>query len=93
MSGDRRTPGPRGVRGGVARSAAANTAARLLAMLGLTAATVVIARTDGAGAVGSYALLRMLPGLVGVLCVAGLPGALAYFLAPPPRARSGCGRR
>ncbi len=69
-------------RGGVARSAAANTAARLLAILGLTAATVVIARTDGAGAVGSYALLRMLPGLVGVLCVAGLPGALAYFLAP-----------
>ena len=43
----------------------------------------MIARTDGAGAVGSYALLRMLPGLVGVLCVAGLPGALAYFLAPP----------
>jgi O-antigen/teichoic acid export membrane protein len=72
-------------RGGVARSAAANTAARLLAILGLTAATVVIARTDGAGAVGSYALLRMLPGLVGVLCVAGLPGALAYFLAPRRR--------
>ena len=69
-------------RGGVARSAAANSAARLLAMLGLTAATVVMARTDGAAAVGSYALLRMLPGLIGVLCVAGLPGALAYFLAP-----------
>ena len=70
-------------RGGVARSAAANRAARLLARLGLTAATVLIARTDGAGAVGSYALLRILPGLVGVLCVAGLPGALAVFLAPP----------
>ncbi len=70
-------------RGGVARSAAANSAARLLAMLGLTAATVIVARTDGAAAVGSYALLRILPGLVGVLCVAGLPGALAYFLAPP----------
>ena len=69
-------------RGGVARSAVANSAARLLAMLGLTVATVVIARTDGAGAVGSYALMRILPGLVGVLCVAGLPGALAYFLAP-----------
>jgi len=72
-------------RGGVARSAAANSAARLLAMLGLTAATVVIARTDGAGAVGSYALLRILPALIGVLCVAGLPGALAYFLAPGRR--------
>ena len=45
----------------------------------------MVARTGGAGAVGSYALLRMLPGLVGVLCVAGLPGALAYFLAPTPR--------
>ena len=35
----------------------------------------------------------MLPGLVGVLCVAGLPGALAYFLAPSRGAGRGCGRR
>ncbi|HZX05372.1 polysaccharide biosynthesis C-terminal domain-containing protein [Kribbella sp.] len=62
-----------------------NCSARLLAVLGLTLATVLVARTGGPSAVGEYALLRMLPGLVGVLCVLGLPGALAYFLAVPRR--------
>ncbi|HEY9337389.1 MAG TPA: polysaccharide biosynthesis C-terminal domain-containing protein [Kribbella sp.] len=67
------------------RSVLSNTSARLLAILGLTLATVLVARTGGPSAVGEYALLRMLPGLVGVLCVLGLPGALAYFLAVPRR--------
>ncbi|TDO48923.1 O-antigen/teichoic acid export membrane protein [Kribbella sp. VKM Ac-2571] len=67
------------------RSVVSNCSARLLAVLGLTLATVLVARTGGPSAVGEYALLRMVPGLVGVLCVLGLPGALAYFLAVPRR--------
>ena len=67
------------------RGVATNSTARVLAIVGLTLATVVVARVGGASAVGSYALLRMLPGLVGVVSVAGLPGAQAYFLAAPRR--------
>lgn len=73
------------VTGGLLRTVLANTSARGLAIVGLTLATVFVARIGGPAAVGEYALLRMLPGLVGVLCVLGLPGALAYFLASPRR--------
>ena len=65
----------------LARVVLANCSARLLAILGLAAATIAVARVGGPSDVGEYALLRMLPGLVGVLAVAGLPGALGYFLA------------
>lgn len=71
------------------RQVAGNVSARALALVGLTVATVMVARSGGAGAVGSYALLRMLPGLVGVLAVAGLPGAMAFFLSPARRDRDG----
>ena len=71
------------------RGVATNSTARVLAIIGLTLATVVVARIGGASAVGSYALLRMLPGLVGVISVAGLPGAQAYFLAPSRRNATG----
>lgn len=70
---------------GLLHRVAANSAARLLAIVGLALATVLVARMGGPAAVGAYALLRMLPGLLGVLCVAGLPQALAYFLAAPRR--------
>jgi O-antigen/teichoic acid export membrane protein len=73
------------VTGELFRTVVANTSARALAIVGLTLATVLVARTGGPSAVGEYALLRMLPGLIGVLCVLGLPGALAYFLAAPRR--------
>jgi O-antigen/teichoic acid export membrane protein len=73
------------ITGELFRTVAANTSARGLAIVGLTLATVIVARIGGPEAVGEYALLRMLPGLVGVLCVLGLPGALAYFLAAPRR--------
>lgn len=69
----------------LARVVLANCTARLLAILGLAAATIAVARVGGPSDVGVYALLRMLPGLVGVLCVGGLPGALGYFLAEPRR--------
>jgi len=71
--------------GELLRTVVANCSARLLAIVGLTLATILVARIGGPAAVGEYALLRMIPGLVGVLCVLGLPGALAYFLAEPRR--------
>jgi O-antigen/teichoic acid export membrane protein len=72
--------------GELLRTVLTNCSARLLAIFGLTLATVLVARIGGPSAVGEYALLRMLPGLIGVLCVLGLPGALAFFLAEPRRA-------
>ncbi len=71
------------------RQVARNVSARAVAIVGLTVATIMVARSGGASAVGSYALLRMLPGLVGVLAVAGLPGAMAFFLAPSRRDHPG----
>jgi O-antigen/teichoic acid export membrane protein len=47
---------------------------------------LLIARVGGPAAVGIYALLRVVPSLVGVITSAGLPGAVAYFLAGPTRA-------
>ena len=74
-----------GTSGDGVRVVLANCSARGLALVGVTVGTIVVARVGGPSEVGIYALLRMLPGLVGVLAVAGLPGALAYFLAPPRR--------
>jgi O-antigen/teichoic acid export membrane protein len=44
-------------------------------------ATLLVARVGGPAAVGVYALLRVLPSLLGMVVSAGLPGAVAYFLA------------
>ena len=74
-----------GAPGDGVRVVLANCSARGLALVGVTLGTIVVARLGGPSQVGIYALLRMLPGLVGVLAVAGLPGALAYFLSPPRR--------
>ncbi len=60
-----------------------NVAARVAALVSLAFATFLVARTGGPAAVGVYALLRVLPGLVGVMISCGLPGAVAYFLAGP----------
>ncbi len=68
MSGDRRT-------------LVGNVVARIVALIALGLATVLIARTGGPSAVGIYALLRVLPGLLGVAVSCGLPGATPYFLA------------
>lgn len=70
------------------RQVVGNVSARVIAIVGLTAATIMVARAGGASAVGSYALLRMLPALVGVLAVLGLPGAMAYFLSPAREERT-----
>lgn len=59
----------------------ANVGARVVALVALGIATVLVARTGGAVAVGVLTLLRVLPGLAGVLVSCGLPGAVPYFLA------------
>ncbi|TMM38269.1 MAG: hypothetical protein E6F99_09570 [Actinobacteria bacterium] len=58
-----------------------NVAARLGALAALAVATVLVARVGGPSLVGAFTLLRVLPGLAGVLAAAGLPGATPYFLA------------
>jgi O-antigen/teichoic acid export membrane protein len=63
----------------------ANVAARVAALASVAAGTLLVARTAGAAGVGIYALLRVLPGLTGVVISCGLPGAVAYFLAGPSR--------
>ncbi|HEY2041948.1 MAG TPA: polysaccharide biosynthesis C-terminal domain-containing protein [Jatrophihabitans sp.] len=60
---------------------AGNVAARLAALLALAAATVMVARVGGPDLVGGFTLLRVLPGLAGVLAAAGLPGAAPFFLS------------
>lgn len=63
----------------------ANVTARVIALACVALATVVVARAGGAAGVGIYALMRVLPGLLGVVISCGLPGAIAYFLAGPTR--------
>ena len=62
-----------------------NVAARVAALVSLSLATLLVARTNGPAGVGIYALIRVLPGLIGVVISAGLPGAVTYFLAGPER--------
>jgi O-antigen/teichoic acid export membrane protein len=64
----------------------ANVAARAGALASLALATLLVARIGGPAAVGAYALLRVLPGIVGLLISSGLPGAAPYFLADSRRA-------
>ncbi|HEU4421108.1 MAG TPA: polysaccharide biosynthesis C-terminal domain-containing protein [Pilimelia sp.] len=63
---------------------AGNVAARLGALAALALATVMVARVGGPALVGAFTLLRVLPGIAGVLGAAGLPGAAPYFLAAQP---------
>jgi O-antigen/teichoic acid export membrane protein len=60
-----------------------NISARFVAVVALGLGTIVVARVGGAQDVGVLALLRVVPGLVGVLAACGLPGAMGYFLAGP----------
>jgi len=59
----------------------ANVAARLVAIGALTAATILVAHAGGPKLLGELTLLRVLPGLIGVLVACGLPSAAPYFLA------------
>jgi O-antigen/teichoic acid export membrane protein len=88
-----RTPAAPATR--VRRLLVGNVAARLVALAALGVATVLVARVGGPTLVGGFTLLRVLPGLAGVLACAGLPGAAPYFLAgegrDDPRVRSALG--
>jgi len=75
----------RRVRAGAYGTIFGNVAARIGALVALSVATFLVARNGGPAAVGVYALLRVLPSLVGVTISCGLPGATAYFLAGPER--------
>lgn len=75
----------RGARGpGGAAGITGNLAARVLALVGVAAATVVVARLGGAVDVGLFTLLRVLPGIVGVVAACGLPGSLGYVVGRDP---------
>jgi O-antigen/teichoic acid export membrane protein len=76
---------PRALVARAPRVLVANVVARVLALVALSLATLLIARIGGPAAVGIYALLRVIPSLVGVILSAGLPGAVTYFLAGPTR--------
>jgi O-antigen/teichoic acid export membrane protein len=60
-----------------------NVAARVTALACVFAATLMLARNGGPALVGIYALLHVLPGLVGTVVSSGLPVAAPYFLAGP----------
>jgi O-antigen/teichoic acid export membrane protein len=68
-------------RHGLRRVLAGNVVARLGALVALATATVLVARVGGSDLVGGFTLLRVLPGIVGVLAAAGLPGASPYYLS------------
>jgi O-antigen/teichoic acid export membrane protein len=63
-----------------------NLVARVGALVALTAASLLVARTGGPAAVGTLALLRVLPWFIGLLLSFGLYGAAPYFLSGPGRA-------
>jgi O-antigen/teichoic acid export membrane protein len=58
-----------------------NVVARAGALASLALATLLVARIGGPAAVGVYVLLRILPGIIGLLVSSGLPGAAPFFLA------------
>ncbi|MBX5468892.1 MAG: polysaccharide biosynthesis C-terminal domain-containing protein [Thermoleophilaceae bacterium] len=73
------------LRHGVYGALAGNVAARLGALGSALLATVVLAWQGGPGLVGVYALLHVLPGMLGTVASCGLTVSAAYFLAGPHR--------
>jgi O-antigen/teichoic acid export membrane protein len=57
-----------------------NLGARLVALGSVALVTVLVARSGGAEDVGLLALMRVLPGVVGVVSACGLPGAMGFFV-------------
>ena len=58
-----------------------NISARIASLASVFVATLLVARGGGPAVVGAYALLRVLPSLFAMIFSAGLPNAVAYFLA------------
>jgi O-antigen/teichoic acid export membrane protein len=59
-----------------------NVLARVGGLACVFGATLLLAHNGGPAVVGVYALLHVLPGLVGTITSSGLPVAAPYFLAP-----------
>ena len=74
---------PPRLRGETARSVVGNVGARVIALVSVAVVTALVARSGGADDVGLLALMRVLPGLLGVVAACGLPGAMGYFVAGP----------
>lgn len=70
-------------------SISGNLLARIGALGALSVASLLVARTGGPAAVGTLALLRILPWLIGLLLSCGLYGAAPYFLSGPGRSEAG----
>jgi O-antigen/teichoic acid export membrane protein len=62
-----------------------NVAARVAALACVFVATLVLAWNGGPAVLGVYALLHVLPGLLGTIASCGLPVAVPYFLAGADR--------
>jgi len=75
----------RGRPGRPGRDVANNLGSRIVALAAVTGVTVIVARSGGPTDVGLLALLRVLPGVAGVLAAWGLPTAVGYFIAGPER--------
>lgn len=67
------------------RSVLGNLVARVVALASIALVTVLVARAGGADDVGLLALMRVLPGVVGVIAACGLPSAVGYFVGGPER--------
>ena len=74
-----------GRRPAAARLVYGNVGARLVALASVALVTVLVARSGGAEDVGVLALMRVLPGVVGVVCACGLPGAMGFFVGGADR--------
>ncbi|MEO7129950.1 MAG: polysaccharide biosynthesis C-terminal domain-containing protein [Dermatophilaceae bacterium] len=71
------------------RTILGNMGARAIALASVAVVTILVARAGGAEDVGLLALMRVLPGLVGVLAACGLPSAMGYFVAGEERSHPG----
>jgi O-antigen/teichoic acid export membrane protein len=68
------------------RTAATNLLAHGAALVVVSVASVLVARSGGAAVLGQYTLLRVLPWLTAVVVSSGLPLASTYFLGRTGRA-------
>jgi len=66
-----------------------NLLARIAALGALSVASLLVARTGGPAAVGTLAIMRVLPWFTGLLLSCGLYGAAPYFLSGPGRTEPG----
>lgn len=62
------------------RGAVGNFAAQGAALVIVSVASLLVARSGGAAVLGAYSLLRILPWLCGVVFSSGLPFATSYFM-------------